>query len=206
VTRNPFFWSAGLFSIAYGQLGYQSSCQGNPLRTVAGEAHAIVIAAWARGRMAAAVEKRHLQFRLRSTSRLILRFAAALNLRYRKEAACSVIVGISVAMSDIEPASRPPVRSTAFHVSVTVAAAMGYLILSFVAAQLYPDAIRFHFAAVIALPIAAAFSFLLVTLLPMTHGPFEFQALGVTLKGGAVPIVLWMICFAIVVAAIKLLW
>ena len=63
-----------------------------------------------------------------------------------------------------------------------------------------------HFTAVIALPMAAALAFILVTLMPAGYGAIEFEALGIKLKGASGPIVLWIICFVVIVAAIKLLW
>jgi hypothetical protein len=63
-----------------------------------------------------------------------------------------------------------------------------------------------HFPAVIGLPMAAAFAFILVVLLPINYGRTEFQALGIKFKGASGPVVLWMICFVVIVVAVKLLW
>jgi hypothetical protein len=54
--------------------------------------------------------------------------------------------------------------------------------------------------------MAAALSYILVTLLPTNSGRVQFQALGIKLSGPAGQIVLWMVCFIVIAAAIRLLW
>jgi hypothetical protein len=68
------------------------------------------------------------------------------------------------------------------------------------------DIVYTHFPAIVGLPMAAALSFLLIILLPAAYGRIEFEALGIKLKGASGPIILWIICFIVVVVAIKLLW
>ena len=93
---------------------------------------------------------------------------------------------------------------------LAVAAVFAYLLLTALSMMFWvnPDRplIRAHFTAVVALPMAAALAFILVTLMPAGYGAIEFEALGKKLKGASGPIVLWIICFVVIVAAIKLLW
>jgi hypothetical protein len=63
-----------------------------------------------------------------------------------------------------------------------------------------------HLAAAVGLPLAAIVSFCLVMILEFRAGPIEFEGLGFKFRGAAGPIVLWVLCFAIITAAIKLLW
>jgi hypothetical protein len=65
---------------------------------------------------------------------------------------------------------------------------------------------RQHFLALVALSMAAALAFILVTLLPSERGNLEFQAFGIKIRGASAPIVLWIICFFVIVVATKLLW
>jgi hypothetical protein len=109
------------------------------------------------------------------------------------------------AMSDIGPPSstlttnRSSIRSSLLVV-------LAFLISAILVAVVNGNAVTYHFAAVIALPMAAALSFLLVFLMPNIYGPFEFQFKGVTFKGGFIPLILWIICFVVIVLAIRLLW
>ena len=54
--------------------------------------------------------------------------------------------------------------------------------------------------------MAAIAAFSIVTLLKVTYGPIEFEALGFKFRGAAVPIILWIFCFLTGVAAVRLLW
>ena len=48
---------------------------------------------------------------------------------------------------------------------------------------------------------------LFVTLiLRISTGPLEFEMAGVKFKGGAAPIVFWIICFLSIVLSIRMLW
>jgi hypothetical protein len=64
--------------------------------------------------------------------------------------------------------------------------------------------VEMHYAALLGGPAAAATAFYVVTLLKVTSGPIEFEALGVKFHGASGPIVLWIFCFGAVVAAIYL--
>jgi len=63
-----------------------------------------------------------------------------------------------------------------------------------------------HFAATIGLPSAALGSLLLVTILEISAGQIELKGFGVEFKGAAGPIIMWVLCFLAIAAAIKLLW
>lgn len=62
-----------------------------------------------------------------------------------------------------------------------------------------------HFAATVGLP-SAALAALCVVFLESTTGRIEFEGLGFKFKGASGPIVLWVVCFLAIAAAIKLLW
>ena len=63
-----------------------------------------------------------------------------------------------------------------------------------------------HFAAVVGLPLAAIAAFVLVIFLRQAEGPVEFEGLGLKLKGAAGQVVLWILCFLAMAAAIKFCW
>lgn len=68
------------------------------------------------------------------------------------------------------------------------------------------DMIFERFPVVVGLPFAALFSLFLVTFLQQTTGPIEVKVIGVEFKGPSGKIVLWLVCFLGIAAAIKLLW
>ena len=63
-----------------------------------------------------------------------------------------------------------------------------------------------NFAAVIGVPMAAVAALCIVLLLEATSGIIEFEVVGLKFKGASGPIVLWVLCFATIAGAIKLLW
>ncbi|MGO8503224.1 hypothetical protein AB9F35_17230 [Rhizobium leguminosarum] len=63
-----------------------------------------------------------------------------------------------------------------------------------------------RFPAVIGLPFAAVFALFLVTFLRQTTGPIEAKLLGMEFKGPSGQVVMWLVCFLGIAAAIKLLW
>lgn len=63
-----------------------------------------------------------------------------------------------------------------------------------------------HFAATVGLPMAGIASLCIVLVLEFSSGPIELQALGVKFKGASGPIILWILCFSVIAAAIKVLW
>lgn len=63
-----------------------------------------------------------------------------------------------------------------------------------------------QFPAVVGLPMAALAALCLVVLLEIQAGNVELKAFGFEFKGAAGPIVMWVICFFAISAAIKMLW
>ena len=68
------------------------------------------------------------------------------------------------------------------------------------------EVITEHFAATIGLPLSAIGAFLLVTVLQISAGKIEFEALGFKFRGASGPAVLWVLCFLAISTAIKVLW
>lgn len=63
-----------------------------------------------------------------------------------------------------------------------------------------------HFPATFGLPSAALMALCIVVFLESTSGDIQFKALGFEFHGASGPIVLWVLCFLAITAAIKLLW
>jgi hypothetical protein len=63
-----------------------------------------------------------------------------------------------------------------------------------------------HFPAMAGLPFAALCALFVVTILRVTQGPIEFEGLGFKFRGASGPIVLWVLCYLVIVASIKLVW
>ena len=63
-----------------------------------------------------------------------------------------------------------------------------------------------HFTVIVGLPAAGMFAFLVVALFESTYGNIEFSAVGLTFKGAAGPIVLWVLSLLAIVISIRLLW
>jgi hypothetical protein len=63
-----------------------------------------------------------------------------------------------------------------------------------------------HFAAIIGVPVSAAFAFLIVVFLRQTEGPIEFTGLGFDFKGASGQVAMWVVCFLAIAGALKLLW
>ena len=63
-----------------------------------------------------------------------------------------------------------------------------------------------HIPAAIGIPSAAVVAFTLVALLDRAAGPLEFSIFGIKLKGSAAEWFVWVICFLVIVLAIKVLW
>jgi hypothetical protein len=63
-----------------------------------------------------------------------------------------------------------------------------------------------HYAALVGTPMSAVTAFCIVSLLKVTSGPIEFEALGFKFRGASGPIILWVLCFLAVAAAFHLLW
>jgi len=63
-----------------------------------------------------------------------------------------------------------------------------------------------HYAATVGTPLSAVTAFCIVTLLKVTSGPIEFEAIGFKFRGASGPIVLWVISFLAVASVFHLLW
>lgn len=68
------------------------------------------------------------------------------------------------------------------------------------------DLVLQNFPVIIGLPFAFLGAFIIVALFRQTEGTIEFKALGIELKGAAGQIILWLLCFLSIAAAIALLW
>ena len=68
------------------------------------------------------------------------------------------------------------------------------------------ELVKQHFAATIGLPFVALAALCLVILLEITAGNIEVKGFGLEFKGAAGPIVMWILSFSPIAAAIKLLW
>ena len=63
-----------------------------------------------------------------------------------------------------------------------------------------------NFPAIIGLPFAFIAAFVVVALFRQSEHPVEFEGIGFKLKGAAGEVILWLLCFAVISAAIGLLW
>ena len=63
-----------------------------------------------------------------------------------------------------------------------------------------------NYAALVGVPMSAVTAFCIVSLLKVTNGPIEFEALGFKFRGASGPIVLWVLCFLAIVVAFRVLW
>lgn len=63
-----------------------------------------------------------------------------------------------------------------------------------------------NFAAIIGLPFAFLGAFVVVALFRQSEGDIEFEAIGIKFKGASGQIMLWLVCFLSISAAIAFLW
>lgn len=66
--------------------------------------------------------------------------------------------------------------------------------------------IEHQFAAVILVPMSALGALCIVLLLRLSSGPLEFKAIGFEFRGASGQVVLWVLSFLALIAAVKLLW
>ena len=66
--------------------------------------------------------------------------------------------------------------------------------------------INAHFAATLGVPLCGIAAACVVLVLKSASGPIEFEILGLKLRGAAGPVVLWVLCFLVMITAIHLLW
>jgi hypothetical protein len=72
-------------------------------------------------------------------------------------------------------------------------------------AELNKAFLKDHMLIVGGVPGAAYTAFVVVTLLRQADGPIEFEALGFKFKGAAGQVMMWALCFLVVIMSIKLL-
>ena len=70
----------------------------------------------------------------------------------------------------------------------------------------WQDLIREQFPVLVGLPMAGLGALFVTLILRISTGPLEFEMAGVKFKGGAAPIVFWIICFLSIVISIHMLW
>ena len=63
-----------------------------------------------------------------------------------------------------------------------------------------------HFAAMVGTPLSLMTAFCIVSILKVTNGPVEFEALGFKFRGASGPIVLWVFSFLAVGIIFHFLW
>jgi len=63
-----------------------------------------------------------------------------------------------------------------------------------------------HFAAMVGTPLSAMTAFCIVSLLKVTNGPVEFEALGFKFRGASGPIILWVFSFLAIGTIFHFLW
>ena len=68
------------------------------------------------------------------------------------------------------------------------------------------DILKSHYAALIGLPLAAIFSLWVVVILRNKSGPIEFEFISLKFKGASGQVILWILCFLTITAAIKFVW
>jgi len=66
--------------------------------------------------------------------------------------------------------------------------------------------IREQFPVLVGVPMAAFGALFITLILRISTGTLEFEIAGLKFKGGAAPIVFWVICFLSIVVSIQLLW
>ena len=72
--------------------------------------------------------------------------------------------------------------------------------------EFWKTLIRDQFPVVVGLPMAGLGALFLTLILRISTGPIEFEVGGVKFKGGAAPIVFWIIIFLCISMSIGLLW
>jgi hypothetical protein len=66
--------------------------------------------------------------------------------------------------------------------------------------------IKEQFPVIIGLPMAGLGALFVTLVLRISTGPLEFEISGLKFKGGAAPIVFWLLCFLSISTAIGFLW
>lgn len=63
-----------------------------------------------------------------------------------------------------------------------------------------------HASVATGIPFSAAIAMFVVLMLRTTQGPVEFEVVGFKFRGASGPIIMWVLCFLVIIAATKLLW
>ena len=63
-----------------------------------------------------------------------------------------------------------------------------------------------HPAATIGIAMSAVTAFCLVAILEVSRGPIEFEALGFKFRGASGPVILWILCFLVMIFGVWFLW
>ena len=63
-----------------------------------------------------------------------------------------------------------------------------------------------QFPVLVGLPMAGLGALFVTLILRISTGELEFEIAGLKFKGGAAPIVFWIVCFLSIVISIQLLW
>lgn len=63
-----------------------------------------------------------------------------------------------------------------------------------------------QFPVIVGVPLAGLGALFVTLILKIAIGPLEFEIAGLKFKGGAAPIVFWILCFLSIVLAINMLW
>ena len=78
--------------------------------------------------------------------------------------------------------------------------------LHYIEPGLIEGVIKEHFAATVGLPMAALLAAFTVVALRHSDGPMKFEGLGLKFEGASGQVMLWVISFLSIAAAIRLLW
>jgi hypothetical protein len=63
-----------------------------------------------------------------------------------------------------------------------------------------------HFIALVGAPVSAFIAFSVVTSFTQTEGSITFKWMTIEFGGPAGPVILWVICFSVVIASLKIVW
>lgn len=84
-----------------------------------------------------------------------------------------------------------------------------YLVLFLAAVRFnhrFKDILYEHLPAAVGVPLSVLTALALVFGLEHVAGNVEFKAWGLEFKGAAGPLVMWILCFLVLVGGIKILW
>ena len=70
----------------------------------------------------------------------------------------------------------------------------------------HADFVLQHYSGIVLAPVSAAVAFCVITAFSQTEGPIRFKGLGFEFEGASGPVVLWVLCWLAIMAAIRLIW